>query len=222
MNDGTKKIIAWIVLILVVVGIFLGLYFVFKNGVLGKAFGGLFGTLAGVTSAFDKMVQGCNKNGWANPKNCPLGFTGILVGSLFAVAGIYKFIRWGRTKATGPEGSTKSMVEKSSAVTGKDALEIQDGLIAEYDGEKIRLYVEENGEAKAILAIKTSGTKKLAENFAEEVKSRGLDEEQVAEMNVMKEDLITNYVNDAFDAGVPKDDARQIADSNEDFFADPV
>lgn len=221
MNDGTKKLIAWIVLIVIITGIFLGFYFGFKNSPLGKAFGGLFGTLSGVTSAFDKMVQGCNKNGWANPKQCPLGIALIVVASLFVASSVYKFVRWGRANTGGAEGSAKELVERYATISEKSVTEIVDGITEKLSNEKLEEIIKTFDAQEAEIKIQSATIKELKSQITELQTSQGASDQNIEETNVMAETALNTAIEESIEmSDMSQEDASDIANDTqaEDLF----
>jgi hypothetical protein len=154
MDDETKKIVAWIVQVLIILGIVIGVYFAIKNTPLGKTLDSLAGSLAGVATAIEKMIDSCNKHGWASPKYCPAGFAGILITSVIGCGFLYRFGNYIRSRFGDPQGSTAESAKELGATIGKNPSDIQIDYLRKIDVEKfieardakIKQYLNEKNE----------------------------------------------------------------------------
>lgn len=194
MDDATKKIIAWIFLIIVVTCIFIGVYYGFKNTPLGKAFDGLFGSLSGATTALNKMINGCNKNGWASPKDCPLGFAVIMIGSLFGSYYLIKGINSIRLQSGGLKGSGKQLIEKKSALSDEDFAKTIDDLTDKIDNDKLKEIIENNTSEIAELKIQVATLKRLKQDVIELQSKQGASEQNIEETNLMSEESLNEAI----------------------------
>lgn len=164
MDDVTKKIITWTVFILLIVIICIGVYFFVHNTNLGKLFDNLFGTLAGASLALDKMLAGCNNNGWGNidPKKCPVLLGGIIAGLLFFVGPlVMKGLRWLSVKSTGSKGSTGKNIDDVAEVKGVDPLVIQSEVAESINESAYENLVETEGKDYADLAVEYAANVKI-------------------------------------------------------------
>lgn len=197
MNEKTENMIVWVIIIFSSIIAAVLLWEWIKNSPAAKVLSDLMDTINGVLTALNKMLQSCMQGGWANPKSCPLGFAGILIGSVLGLLWLVTKVRSLYKDFAGePTGSTGKSCEKLAAITGENGFDIQLEECSKINIEKFNEAVEKYGIDKAISMAKIGLFNNLIKRAELEAQKNESSAESVKEFTTTTK---TNYVNPEYD-----------------------
>jgi len=176
MDDTLKKIIIYLVITIVIIGIIYVAYRLIMNTPLGKGLGKFLNGVGGVLAAAGAQLQTCNKSGYFNvSKGCWLGVAGVAIGALYGGAWLY-----GRFKTT----SGNDTIDKTAQLAEENPVDVAGRITDGMDVEGINA-LDDNVVNQA--AIQKMLIRKAATDYNDRVDSSGLSPQEVQQLRTMNQ-----------------------------------